>query len=279
MSARLTRTLRKSRNARLGLGIVVVLLVIALTSPWLATHDPRTQVIQDRLKAPSAQYWLGTDTFGRDVFSRLVWGTRISFLLGFFSTGISSIIGTAMGIVSGYYGGWVDTIVMRVVDTLMSFPTILLAMAIVAILGPDLQNIVIAIALTFSPRFARVIRSVALSVREQGYVLAARASGVRHGSIMWKHVLPNVVSSAIVLLTMQIGTAITMEASLSFLGLGGDPAIPTWGGVINDGRGFLQQAPWISGFAGIAITVTVIGFNLLGDAIRDVLDPRFSKQL
>lgn len=265
------------RNKPMVAGGVIVALVIlvALFAPLLATHDPNAQQLEQRLVGPaSAGHLLGTDEFGRDVWSRLVYGARVSLQAGVIAVGVGALGGMLLGLLGGYLGGWVDMLVGRVFDIVMSFPNILLALAIVAALGPSLRNTIVAIGIATIPRFGRVMRSAVISVRARDYIEAAEAVGSSSLSIMVRHIMPNVLSPLIVVSTLGIATAILIEATLSFLGLGVPPPTPTWGSMINGGKQYLQLAPWISTFSGLATMFAVLGFSLFGDGLRDVLDPR-----
>lgn len=259
----------------MGIGgvILVVVVGVAALAPRLATHDPIANDLPQRLRPPGAGHAFGTDDFGRDVFSRVVWGARVSLLVGAIVVAIAVVGGSTVGTLSGYWGGLLDTAIMRVIDIMLAFPALLLALAVMAALGSNLVNVMIAIAVAFLPRFARLQRSVVLSVREREYLAAAAALGAGHGRILLRHVLPNALAPIIVIATLSAADAIVVESSLSFLGLGVQPPAPTWGAVISDGRALLRNAPWISSFSGAAIMVTVLGLNLLGDGLRDLLDP------
>lgn len=264
-----------SKPLLIGLSIVVLVILSAAFAPQLATHDPNAQSLRDRLVAPGVKsHILGTDNVGRDIWSRLVFGARISLQVAFVAVSIGAGIGLILGLVAGYAGGWVDMVIGRIIDVIMAFPTILLALAIVAALGPSLTNSIIAIGIASTPRFARVIRGVVISIREREYVSAANALGSSDLRILARHILPNVVSPLIILASLSTGTAILVEASLSFLGLGVAPPTPTWGSMITDGKQYMDLAPWISVYAGLAIMLSVLGFNLLGDGLRDALDTR-----
>lgn len=261
----------------IGFVILVSIIVIAICAPFIATHAPTEQNLVDRIKEPSGDYFFGTDKYGRDVFSRVVYGARISLLVAFVASGIGLVIGGISGAISAYYGRWLDNVVMRIMDILLSFPSILLALLIMAFLGPSMTNIMIAIGITAIPEFARVARSSILSLKESDYVLAEHSMGASDFRILFKHIIPNGLAPVIVLFSLKMGTAILVEASLSFLGLGVDPSIPSWGSIIADGRNLLREAPWISVSAGIAVMITVIGFNFIGDGLRDALDPKINK--
>lgn len=267
----------KSKTSFIGLCIIIILIITAIFAPVIATHSPTDQIIVNRYQAPTADHWLGTDELGRDIFSRIVYGARISIQIGLFTVGISMIIGVLLGGIAGYFGRWIDLIIMRLIDILMAFPSILMAIALVAVLGPSLQNAMIAIGIVGIPQFARIVRSAVLSVKETEYIEAARAIGAKHKRILMQHVLPNCLAPIIVQATLGIGTAILDAAGLSFLGLGAQPPTPEWGAMLSDGRSALQTAPWVVAFPGIAIFLVVLGFNLFGDGLRDALDPRLKE--
>lgn len=269
----LQRMLRQ-KTAILGLIIVCLLLLTALLAPLLAPYDPIAQDLPNRLQAPSTAHFLGTDELGRDILSRIIYGSRISIQVGLLAVGISLIFGTFLGAISGYFGGRLDMAIMRVIDIVMAFPYILLAIAITAMLGPGLNNAMIAIGVVGIPIYARVVRGAVLSVKEMEYIEAAKVSGCGSLRIIMKHVLPNCLAPLIVQATLGIGTAILDAAGLSFLGLGAQPPIPEWGIMLNKGKDVMNIAPWVIMFPGIAILFTVLGFNLLGDGLRDALDPR-----
>ncbi|MFD1038830.1 nickel transporter permease [Virgibacillus byunsanensis] len=267
----------KSKTSIIGLCIIVILLLTAIFAPLIATHSITDQNIVNRYQPPSAEHFLGTDELGRDIFSRIVFGTRISIQIGVIAVGISLIIGVTLGCVAGFFGRWIDLIIMRFIDIMMAFPSILLAIALVAVLGGSLTNAMIAVGIVGIPQFARIVRSAVLSVKETEYVEAARAIGARNGRILMQHVLPNCLAPIIVQTTLGVGTAILDAAGLSFLGLGAQAPAPEWGAMLSDGRAALQNAPWVVGFPGIAIFLVVLGFNLFGDGLRDALDPRLKK--
>ena len=247
----------------------------AALAPFISPHDPIIQDIPNKLTAPSSLYWLGTDNFGRDVLSRVLYGARISLYVGFASVGLATIIGMLLGVASGYLGGIVDLALQRVVDMLLGFPGLILAMVMVVAMGASLNNVVLAIAVVFAPRVVRLARSSALSIKEEPYVLAAQSIGASHVRIILRHILPNALAPVFVLATGYLGTAIVVEASLSYLGLGVPPPNPSWGNMIFAGsRGNLEAAPWLSMFPGLALALVVFSFSFLGDALRDALDPR-----
>jgi len=269
--------IRLRRNPPIITGGALVLLIggMAAAAPLLAPHDPNQTHLFLRLRPPGADgFPFGSDGFGRDVLSRLLYGARISLAVGVWAVAIGGAAGVLLGLVGGYAGGWVDVVLGRIVDVIMAFPAILLALAIVAALGPSLRNSVVAIAVTMIPRFSRVIRGVVLVIRGLEFVQAAQALGSTPARIAVRHVLPNVLSPVIVLTSLGVGTAILVEASLSFLGLGVPPPTATWGSMITDGKEYMDIAPWVSGFSGAFIMAAVLGFNLLGDGLRDLLDPR-----
>lgn len=259
----------------LGLAIVMFLIVVSLLAPVIKPYDAkRDRDLRARLSPPSAERWFGADELGRDIFTRVLHGGRISLRAGLIAVAFASVVGTLLGLLAGFVGGRVDLIVVWMMDILLAFPGILLAIAIVATLGPNLTNALIAIAITQVPIYTRIVRSVVMQVRENEYVHAARALGSGSFRIVFMHVLPNSLAPLIVQLTLSIGTAILDVAALGFLGLGAQPPAPEWGLMIRDGFSQFLRAPWMSIFPGVAIFLSVIGFNLLGDAVRDVLDPR-----
>jgi peptide/nickel transport system permease protein len=267
----------KNRTAVLGLAIVIFFIVVAICAPWIAPYEFDKQNLKDRFIAPNSEHWFGTDDFGRDIFTRVVYGARISLWVGFFSVLGSVIFGTALGIIAGYYGRWVDAIISRIFDIMLAFPSILLAIAVVAILGPSLQNALIAIAIINIPNFGRLVRSKVLSVKQEEYIMAARAVGMKDSRILLKHILPNSISPVIVQATLAIATAIIEAAALGFLGMGAQPPAPEWGKMLSDSKNYIMNAPWTLFFPGMAIMLTVLGFNLMGDGLRDVLDPKMKQ--
>ncbi|MFJ7737601.1 nickel transporter permease [Lysinibacillus sp. NPDC097287] len=268
------RSFKKSKVALLGTGIVIFFIILAIFGPLLAPQGINEQNLSKRLLAPSADHWFGTDDFGRDIFSRVVHGARISLWVGFFSVILSVIVGSVLGIVAGYYGKWVDTIISRIFDIMLAFPSILLAIAVVAVLGPSLQNALIAIAIINVPNFGRLIRSKVLSIKEEEYITAAKAIGMKDMRILFSHILPNSMTPVVVQGTLAIATAIIEAAALGFLGLGAQAPAPEWGKMLADARIYLLNAPWTMIFPGLAIMLTVLGFNLMGDGLRDALDPK-----
>lgn len=267
----------KNRLALVGLGIVIFFIFIAILAPVIAPYSYKAQNLVDRFQAPSSEHWFGTDDFGRDIFSRIIYGARISLWVGFFSVLGSVIFGTLLGIVAGYYGRWVDAIISRIFDIMLAFPSILLAIAVVAILGPSLQNALIAIAVINIPNFGRLVRSKVLSVKQEEYIMAAKAVGMKDSRILLRHILPNSISPVIVQATLAIATAIIEAAALGFLGMGAQAPTPEWGKMLADSKNYIMQAPWTLFFPGVAIMLTVLGFNLMGDGLRDVLDPKMKQ--
>ncbi|WP_312144619.1 nickel transporter permease [Lysinibacillus capsici] len=268
------RSFKKSKVSLVGAGIVIFFVLLAIIGPFIAPQGINEQDLTKRLLAPSADHWFGTDDFGRDIFSRIIHGARISLWVGFFSVILSVIMGSLLGIIAGYYGKWIDTIISRIFDIMLAFPSMLLAIAVVSVLGPSLQNALIAIAIINVPNFGRLIRSKVLSVKEEEYIVAAKAIGMRDSRILFSHILPNSITPIIVQGTLAIATAIIEAAALGFLGLGAQAPAPEWGKMLADARKFLLNAPWTMIFPGIAIMLTVLGFNLMGDGLRDALDPK-----
>jgi len=261
--------------AAFGAIVAIILIVVAIFAPWIATHDPRASNVDLLYAAPQAAAWLGGDDLGRDVFSRLVYGARVSLYVGILSVVFGVTIGSFIGIASAYFGGKFDLIIQRFMDALMAFPALIMALVIMAALGPSLNNVVIALSIIFIPGAARTIRSQALSIKEVDYVLAARAVGAGDWRIMLRHIAPNCAATYIVLATISLGWAIIVEASLSFLGVGVPPDVPSWGGMLQGAASsYVKLAPWLAVFPGLAIAIVVFAWNLLGDGLRDVLDPK-----
>ena len=263
-----------NRGALVGGGIVLLFVVVSLAAPWVAPYDPLAQDYTAAFQGPSAAHWLGTDSFGRDMLSRVIYGARISFLVGFSSVGIAMVLGVAIGLLAGYFGGVADAVLMRVVDGLLSFTPLVLAIAFIAVLGLGLQNVVFALAATFTGMFARVTRADVINMKAEPFVEAAQLLGVSHAGVIARHILPNVLSPIIVQFGLNLAVAILLESGLSFLGLGVTPPAPDLGLMIAEGRGFIVMAPWISGFPGLALVVIIVGLNLFGDGLRDALDPK-----
>lgn len=271
---RLWRTFTQNNVAVLGLILVVAIVLVAIAAPILAPHDPILQNTRERLSPPSREYLLGQDDFGRDILSRILFGTRISLLVGICSVLLGGILGTVMGVIAGFKGGRIETVLMRVVDTLLAFPDLITGLLVLAVLGPGLVKMILAIGLVISPRFARLAHGPTLALREKDFIDAARALGVGDLRMLRKHIIPNIMGELLVMASLWTASAIRIEANLSFIGLGVSPPTPTWGKMIRDGTSHLTNAPWFSVFPGIAILITVLAFNLLGDGLRDVMDPR-----
>lgn len=266
------KVLRHHGGFLTGIVIFMAFLALAAFAPWIAPHDPSSMATGPRLASPSLEHLMGTDDFGRDIFSRAIFGTRLSLLVAFASVALSSTVGTVVGIVAGYRGGLIDTLLMRSVDVLLAFPGIMLALAIAALLGTGMTSVILAVGISGIPLFARMVRGSVLSVSRQDFVLAARAVGCSTGRVMRSHILPNVVGTAIVLATLQMAYAVLVSSSLSFLGVGVQPPTPEWGAMANAGRGLVTTAWWVSTFPGLMIVLFVIGVNVIGDALRDAFD-------
>ena len=265
-----------SSNKLTGLGATIFILVVlaAIFAPQLSSHDPIEQGILHRLKGPSAEFWMGTDAYGRDIYSRLLYGARISLTIGGLAILSAMVIGSAIGIIAGYFGGKIDVVIMQIMDVLLAFPTLILGLIIVAMLGPSMQNMIIAISLTAIPPFARIARAPTIVVKERDFIEACRALGYGNLRIMVYHILPNVMSEILVMASLWLATAIRVEASLSFIGLGVKPPTATWGGMIREGFENILDNPWLSIFPGLAILLVVFSLNLLGDGLRDAIDPK-----
>jgi peptide/nickel transport system permease protein len=262
------------RQAQLAGFIVLVLVLSAVFAPLIAPYAPDEVKAGESLSPPSRDFLFGTDDLGRDMFSRMLYGARITLRIGFVIVAVEVVIGVTIGLVSGYFGGWVDALLMRFTDVILAFPGIMLALAIVATLGPGLTNAIFAVALASWPLFARVVRSSVLTVRESEYITAARVLGGSHLHVMWRGILPNVLAPIIVLASLEFPAAVLVAAALSFLGLGAQPPTPEWGALLTDARNYIRTAPYLINIPGVAIFLTVLAFNLLGNALRDVLDPR-----
>jgi peptide/nickel transport system permease protein len=270
------RRLRANRLTIIGSILTLLIVAMALLASYIAPYDPTALNARHRLEAPSADFRFGTDRLGRDVLSRVVHGARSSLGIAASSVVVSLLIGSALGLISGYFGGALDLVTGRVMDVLFSFPALLLAIAIAAMLGPGVRNAALAIAVVYTPLFARVIRGPVIAERHRDYVQAARVIGASHWAIIYRHVLPNVVSPIIIQASAALSAAILIEAALSYVGLGTQPPAPSWGTMLSEGRTFLETAPWMSIFPGLAIAITVLAFNLLGDGLRDAFDPTLS---
>jgi peptide/nickel transport system permease protein len=280
---KILRKLIENKSAIFGLIMVLGVIFCAVFAPVISTHDPILQDVEKRLIPPVGQegadpnYLLGTDHLGRDIVSRLIYGARISIVVSVSAVALSAVLGTLIGLFSGFYGGKVDNIFMRIADVQLAFPFILLAIAIIAVLGPDLQNIIITMAITGWVIYARVVRAEVLSLREKEFITSVKALGGSNGRIIFRHLFPNVVPPIIVIITLEMARMIIMEAALSFLGLGIQPPTPTWGGMLADGRVYLVTSWWLATFPGLVIMLVVLGINLLGNWLRDMLDPRLTQ--
>lgn len=279
----LWKRLRRSPVGLTGAIIVACVLFVALFAPFLAPHDPNLKEPTNRLKPPafveggSPAHLLGTDTLGRDILSRIIYGSRVSVAVGISAVALAGVIGVTLGLVSGYAGGWIDTLLMRFTDGFMAIPSLLLTMMVISIVGPGIGTLILVLGATRWVTYARVVRGETLSIREREYVLAARAVGQRPWLILLRHVLPNVSGSVIVLATLNVASVILAESGLSYLGLGVPPDVPTWGGMLAEGRNYIATAWWLATFPGLAISITVLGIIFLGDWLRDVLDPRLRR--
>jgi peptide/nickel transport system permease protein len=270
-------TFYKNKLMLCGGGLVTLLLIISLMAPWLAPYDPGQIDLTNVLTSPSMKHLCGTDQLGRDVLSRMIWGSRISLKVGFAATGVAIIIGAILGAVSGYYGGWIDSVIMRFVDIMLCFPTFFLILAVIAFLEPSIWNIMIIIGLTGWMGVTRLVRADFISLRERDFVKAAQAIGASDMRIIFLHILPNSMASILVAATLGIAGAILTESALSFLGIGVQPPTPSWGNILTAGKDNIDIAWWLSLYPGLAILITVVGYNLLGEGIRDLLDPRLKK--
>jgi peptide/nickel transport system permease protein len=265
---------RKNKLALLGGVIVLALFVVAVCAPWISPYDPGQIEIRRVLEEPSAKHLLGTDSLGRDVLSRMIWGSRISLLVGFVAVGIASLIGIFLGSLAGYYGGWTDDLIMRFVDIMLCFPTFFLILAVIAFLEPSIWNIMIVIGVTGWMGVARLVRAEFLSLKERDYAVAEKALGAKDFRIIFRHILPNALAPVLVAATLGVAGAILTESALSFLGIGVQPPTPSWGNILTAGKDNIEIAWWLSLYPGLAILITVLGYNLLGEGIRDSIDPR-----
>ncbi len=274
------RRLARRRTALFGLVVVMIVVVAALGASWIAGYDPTEQDITNRLRAPGSQdaagraHLFGTDHLGRDILARMIFGARPALMVGFAAVAISGVLGMMVGLLSGYFGGWIDDVFMRLADVQLAFPFILLAIAVIGVLGPSLPVIIVVIGVSSWVVYARVVRGAVLSLREREFVQAAHALGSRDGRVLLRHILPNAFTPWLVVATLDMARVIVIESALSFLGLGVQPPTPTWGGMLADGRVYISTAWWLATFPGLAILVTVLGINLFGDGLRDTLDPR-----
>ena len=271
------RRFARNRGAVFGLAVLVGVVLLSVLAPVVSPYDPLVQGVGPPLQGPSLAHWAGTDSFGRDLLSRIIYGARIALLVGVVSVVIALLVGVTLGLVAGYYGRWLDVVIMRVMDGLFAFPIIILAIAMMAIMGFGVTNVIIAVAVGFIAPFARVTRADVLAVKEEPYIEAARLAGVARPAIILRHVLPNVMAPIIVQAALRVSGAIITEAGLSFLGLGPPPPTPVWGSMIAEGRNFIVMAPHVSTIPGVALMVTIVGLNLLGDGLRDTLDPRLRR--
>lgn len=274
---KIVRTFVQNKAALVGLALSLIVVLTCLAAPYLPLPDPVNQTLSKRFKAPSLEHPLGTDNFGRDVLSRVIWGGRVSMVVGVLSVLIAMGLGTIIGLITGYKGGYIDNLTMRVVDVLMCFPTLILGILFMAALGSGMTSLIIAIGISIAPRFARLCRGAVMTVRQNDFVEAARSMGMSDTRIMFRHILPNVLGDVIVMGALWVGAIIITEASLSFIGLGVPPPTPSWGRMVREGLDFMGHAYWVSVYSGGAIFVTVIGFNLFGDGLRDILDPKLRR--
>ncbi len=268
---------RRNRLALSGLILVAAMFLVSVLAPWLAPYDPNYIDINAILMPPSASHWMGTDSLGRDVFSRILYGAGISLKVGFVAVGLATLIGVCIGALAGYYGGWVDNLLMRLVDLMLCFPTFFLILAVIAILEPSIWNIMVIIGLTSWMGVARLVRAEFLSLKEREFIQAARALGARDGRIIFRHLLPNALAPVMVSATLGVAGAILTESALSFLGLGVQPPTPSWGNILTAGKDNIEIAWWLSVFPGLAILITVLSYNLLGEGIREAIDPRLKE--
>ncbi|MFP3953327.1 MAG: ABC transporter permease [Candidatus Bipolaricaulota bacterium] len=268
------RTFRKNKIAVAGLVLTLIIGLIALLAPVISPYSPVKQDVLNQYDAPGGKHFFGTDNYGRDILSRIIWASRISLLVGFFSVLFGMVVGSIAGVVAGYVGGWGEGVLMRIVDIGLSFPTLVLGLVIMAVLGSGLDKLVIAIGVAMAPRFARIAHGPTLSIREESYIEAAKAIGASPVRILGRHVVPNILGEIIVMATLWVATAIRIEANLSFIGLGVSPPTPSWGNMVRAGVNHLIMAPWLSLLPGAAILITVLSFNMIGDGVRDITDPK-----
>jgi peptide/nickel transport system permease protein len=273
-SQRLWFTFSRNKTALAGVVIALCIISVAILAPWISPFDPLKQDPFYRLAGSSSEHWLGTDDFGRDVLSRIIWGSRVSLLIGSASVLLGMLLGTMMGMIAGYYGGKPESLIMRSIDVVMCFPDLILAIAVTAALGANLLNLIITIGIVMAPRFARLAHGIILSLKESEYVVAAKAVGAGTPRILVYHIFPNIFGDLFVASTLWVGEAIRLEANLAFIGLGVQPPTPTWGNMTREGVDVLINAPWISIFSGLSILITILSFNMLGDGVRDITDPK-----
>lgn len=275
---RIGRFARRQKAASFGLAVIAIVVVCAILAPWIAPYDPDEQNIVLNLAAPSAEHWLGNDTYGRDTLSRIIWGARVSLFVSFSSILLAMVVGGALGVIAGYHGGRTDRVIMAVMDVLLSFPSLVMGLLVVAVLGPTMTNLIIAIAFTAVAPFARIARAPTLSIRNREFVDAGRSFGMSDHRIMLRYILPNIADEIVVLGTLWLATAVRTEASLSFIGLGVRPPTPTWGGMIRDGFENMLDSPWLVVMPSLAILTVMIALNLIGDGLRDATDPRLRQE-
>ncbi|MCD8510557.1 MAG: ABC transporter permease [Bacillus sp. (in: Bacteria)] len=266
--------LRKDKVGLIGFFGVLMVIIIALLAPIIAPYNPTEMFNQNRLEGPNGQFWLGTDEFGRDIFSRVIYGAQVSIMVGLIAVGIGAGFGFVFGLLAGFFKGWVDNIIMRIMDVLFAFPDLLLALAIVAVLGPNLTNTMIAIGIVTIPVFTRIVRASVITVKEMDFVISAESIGIKTPRIILRHITPYILAPFLVQITLSLSVAILAEAALSFLGLGIQPPNPSWGSMLSDARSYMEIAPWIAIFPALFIIITIFCFNLLGDSLRDLLDPK-----
>ena len=271
------RRLRRNPGSMLGLALLLIIVAAALLAPVITFYDPIEVVPSERLLPPSTAHWFGTDSFGRDIYTRVVYGGQISLRVGIISVAIATLLGVPGGMLAGYFGGWTDTSIMRVADLTLAFPGILLALVVIAILGPSLFNAMIAVGIAAAPTYARVARGMVMKVRAEAYIEAAICVGNPSHRVLLRHILPNILGSLVVVATLGVAGAIIAGAALSFLGLGAKPPTPEWGLILSEGRSYLRHAWWTTTFPGLAIMITVLSINLLGDGLRDALEPRMTR--
>ena len=268
------RRFKRQRLAMISLIVIIVLVAAAFLAPWIAPYNQATPDYDALLEGPSLAHWAGTDSYGRDILSRMIWGGQVSLTVGFLSVLLGCLIGVSLGVISGFFGGWLDGLIMRIMDVMLAFPGILPAIAVVAILGPGIVNVIYAIAISAVPVFARLVRGTTLALKQTLYVQASRSIGVSRAKLMLRHILPGTLPGVIVYASLRMGTSILTAAALSFIGLGAQPPSPEWGAMLSDGRSYLGVADHITIFPGMAILITVLAFNLLGDGLRDALDQK-----
>ena len=273
-AAQTIKAFNTNKTSWIGLLVFLVVVALALAAPWLAPYDPNDQNIMEKLRPPSAEHWLGTDSFGRDTLSRILYGARISLVIGVASTLLAMLIGSAIGMFAGWHGGRIDTVTMQAMDVLLAFPSLILGLILVAMLGPSMHNIIIAIALTSIPPFARIARAPTIAIKEREFVMAGRALGFSDTRIVAGHILPNILPEILVMGSLWLANAIRTEASLAFVGLGVKPPTATWGGMIREGFDNILDSPWLAVVPGTAVLIVIFSLNLIGDGLRDAVDPK-----